>query len=358
MNLGGMTGSGNERCTYVIRHRSGDPPACQPIAPASRSDGLARCEATWSRRRLSTERARVVDCRSRKPADAVERYPGLSIRARPPLLVRWGQGRARWYRIKQAMEAFGLLEGAAHFPFHSATVAAPLREPEVWSYGVLSDYNRATITNFAAIADRELGDFDLIDCGGHLGLFSAQFATFSRHCRRITAIEPNAGPFAYLEGNIRAGRVGDVLAINAAVSDFTGHGRLVAPAYDPLSDHALYLEPDPAGPVAVIRLDALAERAGPRLAIKLDIEGHELAVLRAAAAFLRTRERLVLCVELHRRVLDRVGQTDTGLLQAINEIRPMRWVDADHPGRTLRLDEPVWLQTGNDIQCDVIGCDA
>jgi FkbM family methyltransferase len=261
----------------------------------------------------------------------------------------------RWWRVKRAMEALGLLEGAARFPFHGSELAAPLREPEVWVYGALENYNRATIANFAGIADRALGEFDYLDCGAHLGLFGAQFATFSQGCRRITAVEPNGAMLPFLEGNLRAGRVADVTVVNAAVAGFTGRGRLVAPDYDPGSDHAHYIAPDPDGPIEVVRLDAVGGRAGPRVAVKLDVEGQELAVLEAAADWLRARERVVLCVELHRRVLARVGQTDAGLLAAINAVRPMRWVDADRPERVIDLSRPVLRAA---MQCDVIGVDA
>ncbi len=267
------------------------------------------------------------------------------------LAIRTG----RWWRVKQAMERLGLLDGAALFPFHGTELAAPLREPEVWVYGALDNYNRATTANFAAIADRTLGEFDYLDCGAHLGLFGAQFATFSQGCRRITAVEPNPAMLPFLAGNLRAGRVADVAVIEAAVAGFTGRGRLVAPDYDPASDHAHFIAPDPAGPIAVVRLDALADRAGPRVAIKLDVEGQERAVLEAASDWLRSRERVVLCVELHRDVLARVGQTDAGLLAAIDAIRPMRWVDADHPQRVIDAAQPV---LGAAVQCDVIGVDA
>lgn len=266
------------------------------------------------------------------------------------LAIRTG----RWWRVKQAMERLGLLDGAALFPFHGGEVAAPLRESEVWVYGALDNYNRATIANFAAIADRALGEFDYLDCGAHLGLFGAQFATYSAGCRRITAVEPNPAMWPFLDGNLRAGRVADVAVVRAAVAGFTGQGRLVAPDYDPGSDHAHFIVPDPGGPIAVVRLDALGDRAGGRVAIKLDVEGAELAVLEAAAGWLRARERVVLCVELHRDVLARVGQTDAGLLAAIDAIRPMRWVDADHPGRVIDVARPV---LGGAAQCDVIGVD-
>lgn len=269
--------------------------------------------------------------------------------------MRWAMRSGRWWRVKRVMAALGLLEGAALFPFHGTTLAAPLHESELWSYGGPEQYNRTTIASFAAIADSALGAFDYLDCGAHLGLFGAQFATFSGGCQRITAVEPNPAMLPFLEGNLRAGRVQDVAVVNAAMADFSGRGRLVAPDYDPGSDHAHYLVADPAGPVEVIRLDALGARAGARVAIKLDIEGQELAVLQAAADWLRGRERVVLCVELHRKVLARVGQTDAGLLAAINAIRPMVWVDADHPERVLDLARPI---PGDAAQADVIGRDA
>jgi FkbM family methyltransferase len=283
------------------------------------------------------------------------RYPGLDLRARPPLLLRLGQRTSRWYRIKALMERHGGLAGAALFPFHATTLAAPLAEGEVWRYGTLANYNRATTENFAAIADERLGEFDYVDCGAHLGLFGAQFATFSHNCRRITAIEPNPEVFPFLAGNLRAGRCTDVVTLNAAIGDFTGQGRLCAPDYDPDSNHALYLEADPQGPIKVIRLDSLTDRIGPCLALKLDIEDQELAVLQSAADLLRSRDRLVLCVELHRKVLARVGQTDTGLLAAINAIRKLTWVDADHRDRVIDPARSVWAQIGNAHQGDLIG---
>ena len=288
----------------------------------------------------------------------VDRYPGLTIRPHPPLLMRLAHLTGRWYRFHQLMDWLGQLHGAAHFPFHRTTVAAPLTEQEAWCFGPLDNYNRATTHSLATLADQALGQFDLIDCGAHLGLFGAQVATFTQGCQRIIAIEPNPEVYPFVAGNLRAGRVADITTIPAAVSDFTGRGRLCAPDYDPHANQALFLVPDPTGPIDVIRLDSLRDQVGPNLAIKLDIEGQELAVLQAAADFLRSRDRLVLCLELHEKVLARVGQTDHGVLQAINAIRPMVWVEADHPERVLDVTRPILPQTVYRGQCDVIGRDA
>ena len=284
------------------------------------------------------------------------RYPaGLAIRARAPFLMRCFRRTSRWYRVKVMMEALGMLRGAAHFPFHASSVVVPMDENEAWANGDFARYNLTTVSNFALACDRHLGAFDMIDCGAHLGLFGAQVATFSRGLRRIVAVEPNPEVFAYLEGNLRAGRTQDVQAVNAAVAGFAGRGRLTAPDYDLQSNQALFLRPDPAGDIDVIRLDSLADRVGPTLALKLDVEGAELEALEASGDFVRSRARLVLCVEVHRRVLARVGLTDTTLLAGINAVRPMRWVDADHPEREIDPSRSVYEQAGVAQQCDVIG---
>jgi FkbM family methyltransferase len=262
---------------------------------------------------------------------------------------------SRWYRVKVTMERFGMLRGAAHFPFHATTVVVPMDEPEAWANGDFAKYNLATVRNFAAACDGHLGSFDLIDCGAHLGLFGAQVATFSRGLRRIVAVEPNPALFGFLAGNLLAGRTRDVQAVNAAVAGFVGRGRLVSPDYDPESNQALYLRPDPQGDIEVIRLDSLTDRVGPNLALKLDIEGAELEALQASGDFVRSRERLVICIEVHRSVLARVGLTDRTLLAGINDIRPMRWVDADHPERVVDPSRPVYEQVGVPLQCDLIG---
>lgn len=271
-----------------------------------------------------------------------------------PWLFRAARRLPRSYIAQRYMRRWGLLDQVAYFRFYEKRVAVPLDEYDAWHFLKLSDYQARRIGGFAKIADTLMDSFDFVDCGAHLGLFSAQFSMLSRNCHSITAIEPNERMARLAEINIRAGRLDDVSVIHAAVADFCGKGRLVAPDYD-LSSQALYLQADPEGDIDVVRLDSVAERIGPSLAIKLDIEGAELAVLQSARDFIRSRRNFAICIELHRGVLSRVGMSDIELLAAINEIRPLTWFDAENPGVALDPMKSLWEQTGKPRQCDLIG---
>ena len=238
-----------------------------------------------------------------------------------------------------------MLDAFAPFRFHTGRVVVPLDEYDVWYYFDLNKYHLNRVRNFAAVADRVMPAFDFIDCGAHLGLFSAQFSRQSRNLRAILAFEPNTVLFPFLEGNIRAGGLGDVTTLQAALSDFHGQGRLCAPDYDPTSSQALFIEPDPAGDIAVMTLDDIAGRVGSSVALKLDIEGTELEVLRGGRDFIRSLRHVVICLEFHRKVLARIGRTDVGILAEIAGIRRLRWVDAEDPSRVIDPRRSVWEQT-------------
>ncbi|MGH7121712.1 MAG: FkbM family methyltransferase [Acetobacteraceae bacterium] len=173
-----------------------------------------------------------------------------------------------------------------------------------------------------------MGAFDFIDCGAHLGLFSAQFVAHSYGVRQLTLIEPNRELFPLMESNIRGARAEQVRCVNAALSDFEGRGRLVMPEYGTDAD-ALFLVPDPAGDVDVITLSSvLRSRTHSNAAIKVDAEGQEGPILRGAKDAIRALAKVALIVEVHKKVLDRIGVSDVSMMEEIDAIRPLRWVNA------------------------------
>jgi len=261
---------------------------------------------------------------------------------------------------KHYLGQWRVLDAFAPFRFHGGKVVVPLDEYDVWHYLDLDGYHLNRVRNFAAIADRMMPAFDFIDCGAHLGLFSGQFSKLSRNLRAIVAFEPNGALFPFLDGNIRAGGFGNVTALKAALADFRGKGRLCAPDYDPSSSQALFIEPDPAGDIEVMTLDDIAarlgsDRVGSAVALKLDIEGTELEVLRGGKDFIRSLQQIVICLEFHRKVLARIGRTDVGILAEIAGFRKLRWVDAEDPTRVIDPTRSVWEQTNTSHQCDLIG---
>ena len=99
-----------------------------------------------------------------------------------------------------------------------------------------------------------------------------------RHLASSPSIEPNRRLFPILQENLRSARAVEIECLQAAVADFEGRGRLVAPDYD-ASTEAMHLVEDPAGDVQVVTLmTAFRGKTQPRAAIKIDVEGYEVPV--------------------------------------------------------------------------------
>lgn len=235
-------------------------------------------------------------------------------------------------------------------PFYDGIFKLPLS----LAGGDLNDYQKERISTFASVCDKHLGQYDFIDCGAHLGLFSAQFTACSDRVQTLTAIEPNPFLFSLLDRNRQNIKARQVTCINAALADFEGRGRLVEAAYDSSVD-AMYLEESPDGDIQVTKLSGiLSQQTEPRAAIKIDVEGLEVPVLCGAADAIRSFQKVVLFVEIHKTVLERVGMTDVEMLAHIEGIRPFSWVNADD-GAPVDSRTGILEQVKLARQCDLIG---
>ena len=129
----------------------------------------------------------------------------------------YGRDRALNY-----LRSAGALDKVASFPFHGRRVAIPLDESLLGMYNDLSLYQHRRIRTFAGLCDKHLGQYDLFDCGAHVGLFSAQFTEFSTQVQKLAAIEPNRRLFPILQENLRSVRAIEIECLQAAVADFEG----------------------------------------------------------------------------------------------------------------------------------------
>ena len=143
-----------------------------------------------------------------------------------------------------------------------------------------------------------------IDIGAHHGLYARALAGTAR---TVLAVEPIPALVAELRGVLPE----RCRIIEAAMSERSGSAILRVPLRQGLPDHALgSLEPGVlrgaayvSHKVPTLRLDDLAARyagAGRVGLVKIDVEGHEAAVLRGGAKMLRTH-RPVLLIEAEER---------------------------------------------------------
>jgi FkbM family methyltransferase len=139
-----------------------------------------------------------------------------------------------------------------------------------------------------------------IDVGANIGLFTVPLARAVGSVGRVIAIEPDAENAARLEANLRLNRLANVLVERVAAGDRDGEGELHL-ANDPAFHSTVEIYAGRgighAVRVPVNRLDTIWTRLGRPVvsAIKIDVEGGELAVLRGAETLLReTRPALLI----------------------------------------------------------------
>ena len=136
----------------------------------------------------------------------------------------------------------------------------------------------------------ELSSDDVfLDVGANLGFFTI----FAAHkCKHVIACEPEMKAFERLTTNVSLNRVQNVELLNIALSDHGGAGFITIPCNDATIQDA-HLS-DSGQPIELRRGDSM--EIVPTVA-KIDVEGHEVAVLRGLGEHLRS-VRMLLC-EIH-----------------------------------------------------------
>jgi FkbM family methyltransferase len=206
----------------------------------------------------------------------------------------------------------------------SITLAVPIgRRENCWDLREVIEYESRLLQAFCA-AVRPLSDVTLVDCGADIGVFSALVCSRCDRVTRVVALEPNPAVRDMLSRNIACLPNGEARYL--AVSNFEGFGKLESPAYDN-SDHARYLIPARSGfPVTMV--DSLGFLGGD-VAIKIDVEGGEIDVLRGAAETVRQSRNCVVTLEAHPKVFGRTGLSPSACMTFLEEIRPFRFLIAE-----------------------------
>lgn len=162
-----------------------------------------------------------------------------------------------------------------------------LSEPVAFHLLVDGGYEPAT----EAFVLKHLSPGDaFIDVGANIGFFTVRAAHKVGGNGRIVAIEPSPVVFSYLERNIQINRLDTVTALNVAASD---QNRNEVPFYTAPSDHfgmgalAPQFHQEPCMVETRTLDEIVAANKLQRVAVlKVDVEGHEVAVFRGAQKLL------------------------------------------------------------------------
>jgi FkbM family methyltransferase len=131
-----------------------------------------------------------------------------------------------------------------------------------------------------------------VDAGANIGVFTVSAARQVGARGKVLAVEPSPAVFPYLVENIQLNHLQNVLPLRFALSDGT-HDRV--PFYAAPASHfgmgalAPQFHAEPCSVVTKPLDEVLADNALPFVSVlKVDVEGHELAVFRGARKLLET----------------------------------------------------------------------
>jgi len=217
----------------------------------------------------------------------------------------------------------------------TVNVAVPINRIEnAWELPDILAYEQDLIrTCCAALAP--FSGVTLFDCGADIGLFTALLCARCDRIARVLAFEPNSRVEQVLRHNLAQFPRPEVH--KAAVSNFSGRGKLLAPAYD-LGDHARFLVRAEEG-VPVLTLDSLGIFGGDVL-LKIDVEGEELAVLQGARETIGRAARCVITLEAHPQVCHRTGILPSHCLAFLASLRPFQFTIAE-TGRQVQPEDQI-----------------
>lgn len=151
------------------------------------------------------------------------------------------------------------------------------------------------------------------DVGSFIGMYSVFASARVGDHGQVVAFEPESSAFKMLTGNITNNHLGNVLALNIALSDSnTSDGFVYSSDENKNATHSLRKNSDIHGDgqqVQIVRGDDLhvkSDIAVPN-AIKMDIEGGEFAALSGMIEVLRNSACRLLFLEVHPEDIQRFG---------------------------------------------------
>ncbi|MGB8474854.1 MAG: FkbM family methyltransferase [Candidatus Acidiferrum sp.] len=240
-------------------------------------------------------------------------------------------------RLVAILGKLGMLNLVAQYQLgRGVSFSVPLfRADTCWDQRDVEDYERQLIHSFCRLLE-PLFDVVLFDCGADIGTFSALVCSQTSRITQVIACEPNPDVGGFMKRNLSQLQIPS-RAITKAVGCFKGAGRLEVPAYDS-SDHARFLVPGD-GPLEVVTIDSLGVQGGD-VAIKIDVEGGELEVLKGAAETISSARKCVITVEANPRVAMRTKRDPVECLRFLQSLRPFSFLIAE-TGETPLTSSPI-----------------
>jgi FkbM family methyltransferase len=256
------------------------------------------------------------------------------------------EGRRGGYAMLALLAKLGLLDRCAPFPLGSSTIQLPLFTTGLENAEVLHIYERDAIAAMASAMKAIDVPCVFVDCGADVGVYSRLLLEHSPPLSKLIAIEPNPRPCGVLKHNLDGLHIPNNV-MTAGVASKSGKGQLQTPDYDD-NERAFFVTPG-IGELDLVTLDdLLGQDSLSPLAVKIDVEGLELDVLRGGEQSIRNAPEFVVQFEAHPTVAKRTGCDPIECLEWLIAAGGKSWTvceeGADRPFVGLRPGAPFFDQ--------------
>lgn len=208
------------------------------------------------------------------------------------------------------------------------------------------------------LARLQAGDV-VVDVGAHIGYYAMTFSRAVGPAGQVFAVEADPNNYALLKLNTLVNEIENLSAFNFAATENPGDVvlyRSICSAMNRIhpSKHCSQSTIVPARPLDSV--DALRHR--PIRCIKIDVEGHEVEVLRGATQLLRDNPKCDLCLEFAPAWIKEAGGDPREVFSFLQtSCREIQLIDeANHTVRAVGFEElitrySVASERGADLWC-------
>lgn len=283
------------------------------------------------------------------------------VRHRPPLqfkIIQWLlKNEIRGGNlVRRIMPRLGLDQTLCWFKLgEEGRIVIPLYWPYLYSvqFSYSADnYEKDVIAHFSkTIASLPVAP-TFIDCGADIGIFSSLLSANRTLLDSYTLLEPNRESFKIAQYNVESLGIPATLH-NVAVSDFRGRAKLVTPVGQK-GRQGCYIERREDGDIEVLRIDDFDINTSIPIALKIDVEGAELSVMKGASRVLSNVPEFVVHFEAHPSVAKRSGTDPVDCLKYLSSLRNCHWVVVEAPYTQISTDKPFFSQVDDGFVYNVI----
>src|SRR5262245_17258507 len=175
----------------------------------------------------------------------------------------------------------------------------------LWKYRILEAYELQVARSLIRPG------MHVLDVGSNIGFHALEFARWTGPSGKVDAFEPAPENYAVLKRNVEASGLGNVSAVEIAVSDRAGETTMyMSPAHR--GDHRIVASAERRASIHVqtTTLDERYATPGQRVDfVKIDAQGAEYLVLAGMRQLFRNNPDLVVVVEFSSKLIDGSGHS-------------------------------------------------